>query len=713
MFQIPRKSLLTLLAAWVISTPVLAELPGIRLSSIFPLGAKAGSEVEVTVGGSDFEEAKVLHFSHAGITAAFKASGKFTVKVAGNVPPGLYDIRAVGLFGISNPRVFTVSDRPELIKPKAHQQPEAALPIELGSCYSGAATAAAADWFKFTAKKGQRVLIECAAAELDSRLTPAFSVLNATAQELAASRRGGLLDFTVPADGDYLLRVHDLTFAGGPEYFYRLSIGVGPRLDFVLPPAAPAGRKSKFTLYGRNLPGSTPSKFAGPGGEPLVQCEVEIDVPTASEPCADGLALPAAAAIDGFSYRFRAPEGTSNPVFIGFATAPVTPEHEPNDKPAEAQKLAAPCEVAGQFQRAGDTDRFAFEAKKGEVFWIKIMSHRLGHPSNPIIVVQSETADLQEAYGAEPVAGTQRFSVASNDPAVRFAAPADGRYRLLVRDLFGGTRDDPTNVYRLSLRRESPDFRLAALAEPLPATKADRSADPSAPLLRAGGTLGLKVIAFRRDGFAGEIELCAEGLPPGVTCLPTRIVAGKTEGVLLLTAAEKVEPWAGALRVVGKAKIGGAEVVRPARGGTVCWSIKDYNIDLPRTRLTRDTVLAVSGADPAPIAIGSAEEKVWEAPAGGKLEIALKVTRRGEFKEALKLKAEGAPAIETQPEIDIPAGAPAAKATIDLAKVKLPPGAHTIHLQGVTKGKFRGKDVTASLYSSPIRVSVKAPEPKP
>ena len=32
------------------------------------------------------------------------------------------------------------------------------------------------------------------------------------------------LDFAVPADGKYVIKAHDLTFQGGPAYFYRLGV---------------------------------------------------------------------------------------------------------------------------------------------------------------------------------------------------------------------------------------------------------------------------------------------------------------------------------------------------------------------------------------------------------------------------------------------------------------------------------------------------------
>ena len=124
-------------------------------------------------------------------------------------------------------------------------------------------------------------------------------------------------------------------------------------------------------------------------------------------------------------------------------------------------------------------------------------------------------------------------------------------------------------------------------------------------MLRADGTTAIKVLALRRDGFAGDIDLHAEGLPPGVKALPARIAAGANEGVVLITAPEKPERWAGAIRIIGKAKIGDAEVTREARGGAVRWPVVDANLDAVQPRLTRDIGLGVSAAESAPVSIAA------------------------------------------------------------------------------------------------------------
>lgn len=680
-----------------------ADLPSARLDSIFPPGGKAGTEVDAAVVGADLDDSKALHFSHPGITATPKDK-RFVIKIASDVPPGIYDVRVSALLGISNPRAFVVGDLPHLLESGANNKPEGAIELPLDTTISGAAAAAQADWFKFTAKRGQRLLIDCDAPELDSRMSPVLTVFDGGSRELATSRRGGLLDFTAPADGTYLLRLNDLSFAGTADYFYRLTLSTGPRIDYIFPPSGKPGTKAKFTLFGRNLPGGSPANLAGHDGKPLDKLDVEIDLLTTADSRADGLANPAAAALDGFTFRLKTPH-VSNPVFIGFTDAPIVAEAEPNNTPGQAQKLTLPCEVAGQFFGAGDIDTFTFDAKKGDVWWIEVISQRLDLPTNPFLLIERDAAAVQEVAGPATDVGGLRFSTATADPLVRFEAKEDGVYRLKLRDLFGSSRKDPRNVYRLAIRKDAPDFHLAAIAEPPLEKKDDRHASPRAALARADGTAAIKVLALRRDGFNGDIDLQVEGLPAGAKTLPARISAGANEGLVLISVPEKPERWTGAIRIIGKAKIGEAEVTREARGGAVRWTVADANTDSIRPRLTREIGFGVS-TDPAPVSVAAAEEKCWEIAAGGKVEIPLKVTRRGEFKEALKLKAAGAPGLDATKEIDVAAGATTAKAIIDLATAKLPPGEHTIHFTTQTKGKVRGKDVITTIYSAPIRIAV-------
>jgi len=112
-------------------------------------------------------------------------------------------------------------------------------------------------------------------------------------------------------------------------------------------------------------------------------------------------------------------------------------------------------------------------------------------------------------------------------------------------------------------------------------------------------------------------------------------------------------------------------------------------------RLTRELFLTVSGAESAPITIEPAENRIWEAVSGQKLQIPLKLTRRGEFNETMKLKAAGVAGLDGLKELVVDGKTNVAALEIDLGQQKLSAGTYTFYLQAQTKGKYRNNPEAA------------------
>ena len=616
----------------------LAGLPTPRLLTIMPMGGQVGSTVEVVITGADLEEANELRFSDPKITAKPKTAAdgkpeanKFVVTIAADAPRGLHEVRAMTRFGISSPRAFAVGGMPEITREKANASIEAALELKPNSICNAAVTAAAADYYSFQAAKGKHFIVDCAATEIDSKLIRVLIVADAQGRDLVVNRRGGVLDFTAPADGKYFIKVHSLTYEGGPEHFYRLAL-----MD---------------------------------------------------EPGAAGTTQTVARNVSAFSWM---PDN---------ATAqkkPTTTEKEPNNKQSEAQKITLPCDIAGQFYPAADVDTFEFTAKKGEVWWIEVVSHRLGLSTDPFVVVQRVTkegaaeklTDVAELSDIpNPITGVP-YDAGSADVLGKVEIKEDGLYRLQLRDLFGGTRSNPKNIYRLMIRQATPDFALVAWAFDT-ANGPNYAQVPSRPIaLRGGGTMALQVAALRRDGFDGDIELGVEGLPAGMTATGLKIPAGKAHGMILLTAAENAPRAVANVKLTGRSQINGAVATRPCRIASVVWPVANTAQEIPRARLQADVPVSISGFEKSPITITPKENKVWEAKAGDKLTIPLNLVWRDEPTSALKLKALGS-GFEAMKETDIALKAATADATLDLAALKTPPGEYSLAFQVIAKGKHR------------------------
>ena len=184
--------LAVLMVAFLTATNIIAQqLPRARITSIFPAGGQQGTTMDATISGGDLEEAKQLIFSHPGIKAVPKKddNGKvvvnqYAITIAKNVPVGIYDVQVGGgRFGVSNVRAFVVGDFPEA-KATAGTSADKAMEINVGTTINGQAVARNYSFFKFTLKKGQRILVECQAPAIDSKMAP---VLVAVAVEKAVS----------------------------------------------------------------------------------------------------------------------------------------------------------------------------------------------------------------------------------------------------------------------------------------------------------------------------------------------------------------------------------------------------------------------------------------------------------------------------------------------------------------------------------------------
>ena len=633
----------------------LAGLPAPRLLTIMPMGGKVGSTVDLVITGTDLDEPSELRFSNPKITAKAKtaADGK---PVLNQFTVTLAPDAPVGLHEV---RVLT---RLGISTPRAF------------------AVGTQTEITRAKANTTPETALELAVD----------TVCNATVTAAAAdhytflAKKGQKLsvDCVAAAIDSKLIRVLTVADPSGQDLIVSRR---GGAVDFT----APADGKYFVRVNSLTYEGG-PEHF--------------YRLALLSQPPSTPLF---ARAVSSFSWT-RTDE------------AP-TMEKDPNDQGAQAQKITLPCDIAGRFFPAADVDTFEFEAKKGESWWIEVASHRLGLSTDPFVVVQrvakdakgEKLTDLAELNDiANPATGTP-YDAGSSDVLGKFDIKEDGLHRLQLRDLFGGTRVQPQNRYRLIIRKAAPDFALVATAFDAP-NGPNYAQAPARPLtLRGGGTLALQVAALRKDGFADDITLEVAGLPEGVTATGLKIPVGKATGYLLLTAAEKAPRGVANLTITGKS--GGLS--RPCQIASVVWPVTNTAQEIPRTRLHADIPVSVSGFETSPLTMTAAEERVFEAKVGEKLKIPMKLTWRGEHTSAIKLKAIGA-GFETLKEIDVAQKAATASVELDLAALKLPAGAHTFAFHATAKGKYLrepqpekkvpAKDFAEIVLSQPVQILIKA-----
>jgi hypothetical protein len=616
-------------------------LPSPRLTVLSPAGARVGTTVELSVGGLHLEDPEKLIFSHPGIKAEVlpppppptdpktgKPKGgmpaptpgivKFKVTLPADTPLGVHDVRLVTKWGVSNPRAFVVGDLNEVAEKEPNNEDTQAQRIEINTTVTGTfASPTDVDYFTFAGKKGQRVVFSCRATSIDSRAQPALDVYDSRGKQLAGSvnylGNDSLTDCTLPADGDYVIRLYQFTHtfrqpiplpgaipAGMSDHFYRLTVTTAPWIDAVFPSVLEPGKATTVTVYGRNLPGGKLDPDSVVDHIALEKATVNVTAPAAPELrqrllYADHQSAPMST-LNGFELRLRNDAGTSNPALLTFADAPVVLDNGDNDTPDKAQAVPVPCAIAGRVEKRRDRDWYAFTAKKGQTFHIEVISQRTGAPTWMYLQLRNPAtkSDIYESPLNDNInLYSRHFFTRSEDPPVyRFTAPADGTYQLLVAnraaDASGGY--GPRHTYMVRIVNDDTDFHLVAISS--------EHTLPDAVTVPAGGSGGFTVLAFRPEGFGHDIELTVEGLPPGVTCPPQSLSAAVRQMSLAVSAAPGTAPWTGEVKVKGTATINGAKVTREARGGSTVWPIQPNQNQIAPARTDKGIYLAVRGQHP-------------------------------------------------------------------------------------------------------------------
>lgn len=676
-----------------------AELPGARLETLFPPGAKAGTTVELTASGADLDDGETLLFSSPGFHARILPAqpNRVQVVVSNQVPRGVYEARWVGRFGVSNPRLFVVGDLPEVLG-STNQSRESAMRLPLGSTANGKIAASRSDYYRFAAKQGQHITVECAATDLDSKLEPSLWLFDSNGRELSRSRRNGVIRFTSVRDGDYIVRVHDFLNRGGDAYFYRLTVSTRPQVLYTSPGAALPGTNRAFTLFGWNLPGSKPGKDLALDGKAIETLQVSLRVPgdeLGATPLSAALPIRApAGGLDMFPYTYSGKNGSAQPTALSVSTVPVLVETEPNSLPAQAQKISVPAEIDGWFQGRQDRDWVEFDGRKGQAFIVEVVSQRLGAITDPALVIQKvskdaagkeQVSDVQEVYDNDTNIGGVDFKTSSGDPNLRLEVKEDARYRILVRDQSTAPNELQLRPYRLIIRPPTPDFRLTVSpATPPQANKDAKDIKIRTPILRSGGTLAYRVTAFRKDGFDAPIDLNVEGLPTGVQFQGARMAGDATTALVILTAGDGLTNWQGSIRVTGRAQTPQGERRREGRPATLIWPTPNYETELPQTRFSEQLSLATRSAEVEPLRLTLGAGKAIEAVPGSKLSIPLLVQRKGEFGANLKLRLLGHGLFGAGKEIDLDKQATQAVFEVNLGEIKLPEGQHWLHAETTT-----------------------------
>jgi Bacterial pre-peptidase C-terminal domain len=685
----------------LLAHPARAELPSPRFDRLTPLGASAGSSAEIEIIGTDIEDVKSLLFDHPGLKAEHLKERRFRVTVAANVPAGTYDVRLVGRFGVSNPRLFAVSHGlTDVTEKEPNDEAASAQAIAVNSAVNGTSDGNRDDVFRFSAKKGQRVVIACQAGKLDSAMDATLTLNSSDGKQLASNSdyhgRDPLIDFLAPGDGEYLISVHDLSFRGGHPY--RLIVSDRPQVENVFPRAVQAGQAATLTVYGRNLGRAAKPSSWRVQDLLLDEYQEKIIAP------ADGLALggyrffehptchsvlPTAATctLTGFQFQPTIGDMAANAVPLLTVDTPVSLEIEPNDDPNKPQKIHLPAVVSGRFDRPRDADWYEFETAESGPYAFEVYCERIAGRADPYLVVADDkgnrVAELDD-FGHR----TNAFDGHLRDPSGMVNLNGKRRYRVLVQDRYrrGGARFQ----YVLMVHKPRPDFYAAVIHRQNPG--------PGGTTVHRGGATYLDVIIHRTEGFAGPIALTAEGLPPGLHALPTTL--RDTRGAFVLWADADAPEWTGTVKLFATGKVGDRTLRHEVRPYTRVWS----QANLSSSRPTRALALALR--ESAPFVLHFIPERL-EVKAGKKVEVKLHVDRLWpDFKNTMTVLPLALPGSIRMKNVEVPATKSEVSLTIEV-QPGTRPGEYTLSVNGQAQVPYskdaKAKQKPNTLVAQPAR----------
>jgi hypothetical protein len=349
------------------------------LTNVSPRGLHLGVEQVLSLAGNDLAEATILT-SNAALKPIVDAAASTATKVVFKLqaPAGLgrgsHDVWVKTAGGESAKLKLYADDLAPITTTAADFKIGLVQIAKLPASVWGTLTETGQhDAYRFTAKAGEELVLDLAVAQVGSvAKSPTLEIVDANHTVLAVNRgldsgSDPFLAWKAPADGDYHVLVSNTTMDGSAGHGYRLTIGVLPYVTAWSPLAAQVGKETRVTLIGHHL---------GDKATVTMKADKEgmVNVP-----------------LDAKALRFR-----TMPTLRVSALAQVS-EVEGNDDLAKAQLVNVPVQVSAALAGSeailastdgrmpsllGDTDHFAFDAKKGQTWIIETLAAQAGSPAD-------------------------------------------------------------------------------------------------------------------------------------------------------------------------------------------------------------------------------------------------------------------------------------------------------------------------------------------
>jgi len=536
------------------------------------------------------------------------------VTIAPDAALGDREIRLRTPAGLTNPLLFEVGRLPEVRKPDRNnaeadnapslrgqqpravtepaRAPEAADDLGILSppmVLNGQILGGQVDRFRFRAQRGQKLVITTQARRLIPYLADAVpgwfqavvTVSDAKGRELAAADHyrfdpDPVLFLEVPADGEYVLEIHDSIYRGRADFVYRIAVGEQPFITQMFPLGARAGTTTTASISGWNLP------------ERRLRLDTQAGCDRVRRTAWSGK------------------EGCSNSVKYAVDTLPEC-EAIASSAALKAQRVTLPQIINGRISHPGDTNVFRFQGRAGDEVVAEVYARRLGSPLDSLLRLADATGQVL-AWNDDFEDKGEGLLTHQADSCLRVRLPADGTYYVYLTDAQNAGSD--AHAYRLRISAPQPDFALRLT--------------PSSLNVGAGRPVAVTVHALRKDGFDGEIAVSLKNAPPGFALAGARIPSGRDSVRMTLTAPRVALDQPVALQLEGRATISGAVITRPVVPAEDLMQAFAYRHLVPEQEL----LVAVTGARRWMPNLAPAEAGPLGVPAGGTAQLRIQYPPR-------------------------------------------------------------------------------------
>lgn len=493
-------------AALVCTASLPAAAP--RFTELLPRGVQRGSEVDVTLSGTNLEDAEelmlydvgmqVISFSHSDRDDQKGRQIRVRLKIADDCPIGAQRMRVRTRTGLTEIQNLYVGALPVIEEKEPNTDFTQPQPIPLDVTVHGRVDREDVDYYVVEAKQGERLTAEIFGTRLghsagNNYFDPYLAILNEDRFELVANDdtplvwNDAVVSLIVPEDGKYIIQVRDAAYQGDGRAYYLLSVGRFPRPQGIIPSGGKPGETLTVTLLGDVLGPITRE----------VTLPAEIRDP------------------DRFGLDVQDDHGLA-PSVQPFRISPLenVVEQEPNNDRNTATPGPVPAAFNGVIGEPGDVDFFRFAANKDQQFDLEVYARRNRSALDPVV-------NVYRAKDGGGIGGNDDSR--GPDSYYRFRAPEDGEYVVAVRDHLN--RGGPAFTYRLEITPVEPGLT----AEPI---EFARYVQPELEIPQGGGR-GIVVNVQRRD-FGGPVTFVCDDLPAGVRieCPEGWRVAGQIPVVL-------------------------------------------------------------------------------------------------------------------------------------------------------------------------------------